>query len=89
MERTIGAFAVRRQFGKVLRDVVAKGDSYVVERHGEAVAAVVPIEVYKQWKRERSAFFDKLRSAQERANLPPDEAEKMVVEAVKAVRNSS
>ena len=46
MERTIGAFDARRQFGKVLNDVIAKGDQYVVERHGEPIAAVVPIHIY-------------------------------------------
>ena len=87
MEKTIGAFELRRQFGKVLQEVVAKGDRFVVERHGEAVAAVVPIELYQQWKRSRSAFFDKLRQAQQRASLPPEEADALASEAVKAVRS--
>jgi len=89
MEKTIGAFEARRQFGKVLREVVAKGDRFVVERHGEAVAAVVPIEVYEQWKRSRSAFFDKLRQAQQRANLSPQEADALANEAVSAVRSDT
>lgn len=63
MEKTIGAFEARRQFGKIPREVVAKGDQFVVERHGDAVAAVVPIEVYEQWQRRREAFFAKMRAA--------------------------
>ncbi|MCL5961189.1 MAG: type II toxin-antitoxin system Phd/YefM family antitoxin [Chloroflexi bacterium] len=86
MEKTIGAFSARRQFGKVLQEVIARGDSYVVERHGEPVAAVVPIEVYEQWKRSRREFFDRLRAISERANLPEEEAEKLATEAVKAIR---
>ncbi len=32
MEKTIGAFIMRRQFGKVLQEVVVRGDRYIVER---------------------------------------------------------
>jgi prevent-host-death family protein len=85
MERTIRAFEARRQFGKVLQ-AVARGDKVVVERNGEPVAAVVPIELYEHWKRERQAFFDEMREISERVNLPEDEAERVVAEAITAVR---
>ena len=86
MERTIGAFDARRTFGKVLNEVVARGDAYVVERHGEAVAAVVPIHLYEQWKREREAFFDRMEAIAQRANVPEEEAEQLVQEELRAVR---
>jgi prevent-host-death family protein len=86
MEKLIPAFEARRQFGKLLQDVTARGDTYVVERHGEPVAAVVPIEVYEQWKEQRSAFFAAWRQAAETANLTPEEAETLAKEAVQAVR---
>jgi prevent-host-death family protein len=86
MENLIPAFEARRQFGKLLQNVAAKGDTYVVERHGEPVAAVVPIEVYEQWKQQRSEFFARWRQAAERADLAPDEADKLAKEAVRAVR---
>lgn len=86
MEKTVKAFDARRQFGKILQEVAAKGDKFVVERHGEPIAAVVPIEVYQQWKRRRQAFFEKMRVVSQRANLTEEEAEKLVCEAVRAVR---
>lgn len=86
MERTIGAFDVRRQFGKVLNEVVAKGDTDVVARHGEPIAAVVPISVYEQWKRAREAFFDRLEATAQRASLTEDEALALANDAVRAVR---
>ena len=89
MEKTIGAFEVRRRLGKVLQEVVAKGDRFVVERHGEPVAAVVPIEVYEGWKRHRREFFDLIRRMQLEANLEPEEAERVAAEAVKAVRDQA
>ena len=87
MEKTVPAFEARRQFGKMLQDVLSRGDKFVVERHGEPVAAVVPIEVYEQWKRSREAFFARLRDAAEKANMTPEEADALAEETVQAVRS--
>ena len=54
----------------------------------EEVAAIVPIEVYKEWKGARSAFFDKIKAVSERANLPPKQADRLAEKAVHAVRSS-
>ncbi len=89
MEKVIAAFDARRQFGAVIQDVVAKGDRYIVERHGAPVAAVVPIDVYEQWKEQRQAFFEQLRQAAARANLPEQEASDLVAEALQAERRQS
>ena len=86
MEKTIAAFEARRKFGKILQEVAGKGDKFVVERHGEPVAAVVPMEVYENWKRQRTEFFDLIRSMQQEANLDPEEAERVALEAQQAVR---
>jgi prevent-host-death family protein len=89
MERTVGAFEARRNFGKLLEEVVAKGDKIVVERHGEPVAVVVPVEVYRQWQRSRAAFFDRATAIAERVNLSPEEADKLAAEAVRWARRQS
>jgi prevent-host-death family protein len=89
MEKVIAAFEARRSFGKLIQDVLVRGDQFVIERHGEAVAAVVPIDVYRQWQRRRQAFFDHMRQVSELANLPEEEAEALAAEAVQAVRNHS
>jgi prevent-host-death family protein len=86
MERKIAAFDARRQFGKVLNDVTVRGDHYLVERHGEAVAAVVPIQVYEQWKRSRDAFFDRLEETARRSAMAEDEAMALALDAVRKVR---
>ena len=86
MEKTVGAFEIRRHLGKVLQGIAARGDKYIVERHGEPVAAVVPVEVYVQWKRSRSRVFEQLRRSQEKANLSPEEADALAEEAVTAAR---
>jgi prevent-host-death family protein len=89
MEKVIAAFDARRQFGTVIQDVVVKGDRFVVERHGTPVAALVPIEVYEQWKQQRQAFFDQLRQAASQTNLSEQEASDLATEAVQAVRHET
>ncbi len=91
-EKTIGAFEARRQFGDVLDSVVANGDKFVVERNGKPVAAVVPVQLYEQWKRRREAFFERIRAAAERSkayeDLSEEEAMRIANEAVQAVRSN-
>lgn len=52
----------------------------------KAKAAVVPVQVYESWKRQRDEFFELVRKAQQQANLEPEEAERLAAEAVAAVR---
>lgn len=88
MEKTIGAFEARRNFGKVLQEVVANGDKVIVERHGEPVAVVVPVDVYRQWQRSRQTFFDKMQHMAEQADMSPEEADELAEEAVKWARDN-
>lgn len=86
MEKTIGAKEARRNFDKILQDITVQGDTFIVELQGEHIAAMVPLEVYEQWKRSRAQFFAKLRNAQARADMTPEEAETLAKEAVQGVR---
>lgn len=89
MEKKIAAFDARRNFGRILQEVLSRGDRYVVERHGEPVAAVVPLQVYEQWKRARQAFFARVRQASEQAQMSAQDAEMMAEEAVRVIRAAS
>lgn len=86
MEERIGAGEAEASFERILHDVAARGASVVVERDGEPVAAVVPIELYRQFQRARSGLFAQMRQASERAGLTPDEADQLTDEAIRAVR---
>jgi prevent-host-death family protein len=85
MERRIGAVDARNDLDRVLDEVAANRDSFVVERQGKAIAAVVPIEQYEQLKRARDGFFDRAAAIGQRAAMPPAEAEFLVQEAIAAV----
>ncbi len=86
MEKTIAAFEARRQFGKILQDVLAKGDAYVVERHGEEVAVIVPMRVYRAWQEDQEALFESMRIASETANMSEEEAFALAEEVIQEVR---
>ncbi|MDQ3780040.1 MAG: type II toxin-antitoxin system Phd/YefM family antitoxin [Chloroflexota bacterium] len=88
MEKTVGAFEARRQLGRILKAVAGRGDRYVLEYHGEPVAAVVPLALYEGWKRRREAFFDRLEVMATTADLSPEEADALATEAVRTARGS-
>jgi prevent-host-death family protein len=84
MEKRMSAWQARRQFGEVLREVTRNGTSVIVESHGEAVAAVVPIQRYQKAADARAAFLATLTEMQQEFNYTPEEAEDIVEEAMRA-----
>jgi antitoxin (DNA-binding transcriptional repressor) of toxin-antitoxin stability system len=66
-----------------------QGDSYVISRYGKPAAAVVPVEVYQNWQRQREEFFDHIRHLQKKADLSPEEADRLAKEAAAAMRAES
>jgi len=86
MEKELGVTKAREQFGELVEQVQYKGDSIIINRNGKPAAAIVPIDVYETWKKERKNFFDQIRQMQSNAGLEPDEADKLALEAVSKVR---
>ena len=58
MRKTVNAVKARGSLGQILEEVYSRRDQYVIERSGKPMAAVVPVEQYEQWRREREAFFE-------------------------------
>jgi hypothetical protein len=58
----------------------------VISRHGRPAAAVVPVEVHENWRRQRREFFDLVRDLQGQADLSAEEADRLANEAVAAIR---
>jgi prevent-host-death family protein len=83
---TIGAFEARRKFGKILDAVGFQGDTVVVEKNGDRLAAIVPIDMLEKWEERRAAFFEQIRAISERSNLSEEEAMRLADEALQAVR---
>ena len=88
MEKTIAAFEVRRQFGQLLRGVEARKDRIIIQWHGQPVAALVPLEIYEQWRAQWDRAVDLLEEAATQADLSQEEAAALAKEAVAAVRGA-
>jgi len=87
MRKTINAMRARGKLGQILEEVYYRGDQYVIERAGKPMAAVVPIEQYEQWRKERETFFeavDAIRS--ENMDVPPERVMQDVAAAKRAAR---
>ena len=88
MVRIVTAHEARRNLGKLL-DMVSNGDSVVVERRGKPTAAIMPMDAYEQWQRQRrQAFFGKLQEMAEQANMSEEEAAELVEEAIRWARSN-
>ena len=89
MERVLGITEARQEFSNVVERVQYQGDSYIISRHGKPAAAMVPVEVYEGWKRQREDLFDAIRRIQEaNRGADPDEVMQDVLQAQQAVRSS-
>jgi prevent-host-death family protein len=86
MRQALGVTEARKEFSTIIEQVQYRGDSYIINRYGKPAAAVVPIEVYESWQRQREEFFDLIRDLQGEADLSPEEAERVAREAIAASR---
>lgn len=90
MERELGITKARETLSDMVERVQFQGDTFIISRHGKPAAAVVPIEVYENWKRQRREFFDAVRRLQAaNEEVDPDQVMKDVLQAQQAIRSSS
>ena len=88
MEKKIGLAQARKEFSKVINDVQYQGEFYIISRHGEEAAAVVPLQVYQNWIEGRENFFNSIREIQSASNLNQQQAKKLAEESVAHARKS-
>jgi antitoxin (DNA-binding transcriptional repressor) of toxin-antitoxin stability system len=86
LEQTIGTFEMRQGFSRFVDEVARDRKKFVIEKHGRSVAAVVPMEIYNQWKRERRRLLDLMRKASKTANLDEETALRIALDAQQEVR---
>jgi prevent-host-death family protein len=89
MEQELSISKARDTLSDLVEQVQYQGSTYIISRHGKPAAAVVPIEIYENWKRQRRAFFDAIRSIQSaNAGADPEEAMEAVIQAQQTFRSS-
>jgi prevent-host-death family protein len=87
MRKTVNAMRARAKLGQILEEVYYRGDQYVIERAGKPMAAVVPVEQYEQWRKEREAFFEAVGAIRsENTDVPPERLMQDVAAAKRAAR---
>ena len=80
MTRTISTLEARRQLGDILNRVALRHDQYIIERKGQALAAVVPVERLEQMQRAAELHLLDVLERQE-SQLPQAEADALANEA--------
>jgi prevent-host-death family protein len=86
--REVGVTQARNEFRNLVDQVQHQGETYLIRRHGRPAVAIVPVKVYEDWREERKKFFEFVRQAQRQANLEPNAAEKIAVEAAHWARST-
>jgi len=87
MEERVDITEARTKLAYIIDQVEYKGENYVIVRRGQPAAAVVPMEIYLRWKKEREALFEVIRSVQAaNEDADPDQVMRDVLEAQQAVR---
>ncbi len=87
MEKIIGVTKARDELRTIVDEVQYRGDKYVINRHGKPAVAVVPVQIYENWKKQRQRLFALINEVQA-ANPDADADEVMqdVLEAQQAIR---
>jgi prevent-host-death family protein len=87
LERTISDRQAKEHFAQLLQDVSRQSQTVVIEQAGQPMAVLIPVEQYRQLKERRAAFFAMLDEVQQRTRqVPPEELEADITEAVSAVK---
>jgi prevent-host-death family protein len=87
MTKTVSAVRARGNLGQILEEVYYRGDQFIIERAGKAMAAVVPVEQFEQWRKEREAFFALANEIREgNRGVPSEVIERDIAAAVRAAR---
>lgn len=87
MEKTIGVTKARDEFRRIIDGVQYQGDKYVIKRHGKPAVAVVPMQVYENWKQQRAQLVELISEVQAaNPSADPDEVMQDVLAAQQAIR---
>jgi prevent-host-death family protein len=89
VKRHLGVTEVREKLGELVEQVQYRGVSFLISRHGKPAAAIVPLEVYENWKRQRADFFSAIHKIQDaNPELDPDEVMQDVLASQQELRSS-
>lgn len=88
MQKKISAMDARKNFGQVLNEAAFRGDDFIVERAGKAMAAIVSMEKYeimRQSREEARIAAEIIKNKMQDSD--PSTTESLIAEAISAVRS--
>ncbi len=89
MLKKISAIKARQNLGQLLNEVSIKGDSFIIERSGKPLAALVDLESLQKIQEDRDAALAALQGIwQKMAGANPQEVSETVEKAIKAARKT-
>jgi prevent-host-death family protein len=91
MGKRVGTVEARRSFSRLISQAGFQGEHIIIERNGTPMAVLIGVDEYEKLvaaqAHEREARFERLLSVAERnQDVPPEQVEADVAEAVTAVR---
>jgi prevent-host-death family protein len=87
MIKYVSSREARANFAHLLGEVHYGGQTVIVKRSGRPMVAIIPVEEYERLVSEREARFQILDDIRSRMpDIPPEQAEQDVAEAVAAAR---
>jgi prevent-host-death family protein len=86
--KKISAMKARQNLGQLLNEVSIRGDSYIIERAGKALAALVDMERFQQLQEDRDSALQAVRNIwQKMQAADAREVQEAIKEAVGSSRN--
>jgi len=86
MAETVSTIDVRQRIGDLLNRVALRHDEFIIERKGQALAALVPVERLEQMRRFARAQALELLEQQKRGRLTEKGAGELALEAQRWAR---
>ncbi|MCX5889899.1 MAG: type II toxin-antitoxin system Phd/YefM family antitoxin [Deltaproteobacteria bacterium] len=88
MLKKISAMKARQNLGQLLNEVSIRGDSYIIERAGKALAALVDMERFQQLQEDRNAALQAVKNIwQKMQEADAQEVQEAIKEAVGSAKN--
>ncbi|MEQ8223909.1 MAG: type II toxin-antitoxin system prevent-host-death family antitoxin [Candidatus Eremiobacterota bacterium] len=88
MLKTISAMKARQNLGQIMNEVSIRSDSYIIERNGKPLVAIVPVSFLEEQELKKKGFLNLLDKAQSNSNVTEEDIQDDIREAIKEVRKN-
>jgi len=86
--KKISAMKARQNLGQLLNEVSIRGDSYIIERAGKPLAALVDMERFQQLQEDQGAALQAIRNIWKKmSGADAQEIQGALEEAIRAARD--